>query len=146
MSDPSEVTGSPSIVSLLGRILMCWIFLYSAWGQIVEFTYWSGRAAQKSMPLPAVAIALSIIIQVLGGLAVLLGVKARVAGWALFLFLIPTTLIFHDFWTVTGAAHDAQIVNFNRNLAIMGGMLILATFGPGAYSVDAMRGDMPPRR
>ena len=134
----SKAGGNP--VPLIGRMLMCWIFIYSAWGQIVEFQYWSGRAAQKGMP-GAVSIIASIAIQMVGGFAVLLGAKARIASSALFVFLLPTTLIFHNFWAVTGPQHDAQIVNFNRNVAILGGLLFIATFGAGDYSIDAMRGE-----
>jgi putative oxidoreductase len=129
---------SGSVAPLLGRILICWIFIYSAWGQIVEFNFWAGRATQAGLPLGHVAIIASITIQMLGGIAVLLGAEARIAGWALFLFLIPTTLTFHQFWKLSGAAATPQINNFNRNIAIMGGLLFIATFGAGAYSVDAL--------
>jgi putative oxidoreductase len=129
---------STSVAPLLGRILICWIFIYSAWGQIVEFQFWSNRATQAGLPFGHVAIIGSITVQMLGGVAILLGARARIAAWVLFLFLIPTTLTFHQFWKLSGAAATPQINNFNRNLAIMGGMLFIATFGAGAYSVDAL--------
>jgi putative oxidoreductase len=131
-----------NIAALVGRMLMCWIFIYSAWGQIVEFHYWANRAAQKGMP-GAAAIVASITIQMVGGIAVLIGAEVGIASLALFVFLIPTTLTFHNFWTVQGAARDGQIVNFNRNLAIMGGLLFLSMLGAGKYSVDAMRKRKP---
>ena len=130
---------STSPAPLLGRILMCWIFLYSGWGQIAEFAYWSNRASQAGLPFGHLAIVLSITIQMLAGLAVLVGFQASCAALALFIFLIPTTLTFHRFWRFTGAARNQQITNFNRNIAIMGGLLFIVTYGAGAYSTDAIR-------
>jgi putative oxidoreductase len=130
---------SNSIAPLFGRMLICWIFIYSAWGQIVEFHFWAGRAAEKGMP-GAAAIVASITIQLVAGFAVLLGAQARIAAGALFVFLVPTTLTFHNWWTLQGAPRNAQIVNFNRNMGILGGLLFIVTFGAGAYSVDALRG------
>jgi putative oxidoreductase len=127
-----------NIAALVGRMLICWIFIYSAWGQIVEFQFWANRATQKGLP-GAAAIVASITIQMVGGIAVLIGAQTEIASLVLFVFLVPTTLIFHDFWTVHGAARDAQIVNFNRNVAILGGLLFVSMFGAGEYSVDAMR-------
>ena len=128
-----------NVASLVGRMLMCWIFIYSAWGQIVEFNYWANRATQKGIPFGAAAIVASITIQLLGGIAVLVGAQIRIASVALFAFLIPTTLIFHNFWTLQGPAREPQIINFSRNLAIMGGLLFVSMLGAGDYSVDAMR-------
>jgi putative oxidoreductase len=132
------VNPSTSVAPLLGRMLICWIFIYSAWGQIVEFHFWAGRASAKGLP-GAAAIVASIVIQLVGGFAVLFGAQAKLAAAALFVFLVPTTLLFHNFWTLQGAPRDAQIVNFNRNMGILGGLLFIFTFGAGAYSVDAMR-------
>ena len=129
---------SSSVAPLFGRMLICWIFIYSAWGQIVEFHFWAGRASDKGMPGVA-AIVASITIQLVAGFAVLLCAQAKIAAAALFVFLVPTTLVFHDFWTLQGAARNAQIINFSRNMGILGGLLFIFTFGAGAYSIDALR-------
>lgn len=125
-------------------MLICWIFIYSAIGQIQEFAFWSNRASEKGIPVGAAAIAASIAIQLLGGFGVLLGFRARIASWALVLFLIPTTLIFHNFWTLQGAARGPQEINFDRNIAIIGGLLFIGQFGAGPYSVDALRASQDP--
>jgi putative oxidoreductase len=72
-----------------------------------------------------------------GGLAVLAGFKTRIAAWLLFLYLIPTTFVFHNFWTMQGMERQDGMVHFMKNLAIMGGLLLLAASGPGERSVDS---------
>lgn len=124
-------------ILLLARMLICWIFVHSALGQIVSFAYWTGRVAEKGVPLPAVAITASIVLQLVGGMALLVGAETRLATWALIVFLIPTTPIMHNFWMMQGAARDAQENNFLRNMAILGGLLYVGKFGGGHYSVDS---------
>lgn len=128
---------SASPVPLLGRLLISAVFISSGVSKVVAFSMMTGFAAAKGMPLPAVAIGLAAAIEILGGLAVLTGLQAKVAAWILVVYLIPTTLIFHNFWTLQGADRmDAQ-GHFLKNLAIMGGLLFLAAFGPGPFSIDA---------
>jgi putative oxidoreductase len=69
----------------------------------------------------------------------LVGVGTRVVAWIVFFYLIPTTLLFHNFWAMTGGDRIDNMIHFEKNLAIMGGLLFLAAFGAGAYSVDASR-------
>lgn len=122
--------------SLLGRILLSAIFIIAG---LMKIFGWSGTAAymaSKGMPLIPLFLALTILVETGGGLALLVGFRARLAALALFLFLIPTTLIFHNFWALEGAARGAQQTNFLKNLAIMGGLLMVAAFGPGPLSLD----------
>jgi putative oxidoreductase len=91
------------------------------------------------MPMPEIAIALAAATEIICGLAVLIGLKTRAAAWLLFLYLIPTTLIFHNFWASSGAEHQEQMLNFVKNVTIMGGLLILAANGAGGYSLDRTR-------
>lgn len=130
---------SNSVASLIGRILISVMFLWSGVGKIAAFSMMTGYAEAKGLPLPAVGIAAAAVIEILGGLAVLTGFQTKLASWALFVYLIPVTLLFHNFWAVRGADHvDAQI-HFLKNVAIMGGLLILAASGAGGYSFDAAR-------
>jgi putative oxidoreductase len=127
---------SNSIAPLIGRMLISWIFLYSAVGQVTQFSLNASHVAAAGMPFPPLAIVASIVVQFLGGLALLLGFKGRITGWVLFLFLIPTTLVLHNFWGA--AARPGQEIQFFKNMGIMGGLLFVGTFGAGAYSVDAL--------
>ena len=133
------MNSSSSATSLAGRLLISPIFLFSGFTKIAMYSNIVGFAAAKGMPMPGIAIALAAVIEILGGLAVLIGFQARSAAWLLFLYLIPATLVFHNFWAASGAEHDAQMMNFVKNVTIMGGLLILAANGAGRYSVDGAR-------
>ena len=111
-------------------------FLYSAVGQVTQFSLNVSHVAAQGMPFPPLAIVASILIQFFGGLALLVGFKGRFTGWLLFLFLIPTTLMLHKFWGA--GARPGQEIHFFKNMAIMGGLLFVSTFGAGAYSLDAL--------
>ena len=78
----------------------------------------------------------AIAVEFLGGLALLIGFKARWAALAIFLFLIPTTLIFHSASGLSGQEAQGQMIHMMKNLAIMGGMLMVFAVGPGKYSID----------
>jgi putative oxidoreductase len=99
----------------------------------------AGFAASKGLPAAGVAIWLAAAVEILGGLSILLGFQARIGAWALFLFLIPTSFVFHNFWAMQGLEKMDNQAHFFKNVAIMGGLLFVATFGAGAYSIDAAR-------
>lgn len=130
-------TPSGSVVSLIGRILIALIFIISGLFKILGYSQTVGFAASKGLPLASVAIACAIAIEVLGGLAVLIGFKTRIAAWILFLYLIPTTFLFHNFWAMTGMQQQDNMAHFLKNVAIMGALLLLASGAGTSYSADA---------
>ncbi len=122
--------------SVAGRALLALIFVLSGFGKIFD---WSGTAAYmaaKGMPLIPLFLAGAIAVEVLGGLSVLLGFQARWGALALFLFLVPTTLIFHNFWALADMERRIQMIMFLKNLAIMGGLLLVVSRGAGPLSLD----------
>ncbi len=119
--------------ALLGRILMSVIFLGAGLSKFSNMTGTEHYMAAMGMPkgiVPPLAV-IAAIIEVLGGLSLILGFKVRIAAIVLFLFLIPVTIIFHV------VPHDP--INTMKNVAIMGGLLIVATQGPGGLSLDERR-------
>jgi len=130
---------SGGFVPLLGRILLSSVFILAGIGKVGGFSGEEMFLASKHFPLPAVALGIAMIIELVGGLAILVGLYTRFTAWIVFLYLIPTTFLFHNFWTMEGAARQDNIIHFEKNLAIMGGLLILAAFGAGGFSVDAAR-------
>jgi putative oxidoreductase len=123
-------------LTLLGRILLSLIFLLSGFGKIGD---WSGTAsymASKGMVAVPFFLTMAILFELGGGLSVLLGFKARLGAWALVFYLIPVSLIFHNFWAFTGAEQRMQMINFLKNLAIMGGLLLVALRGAGKPCID----------
>lgn len=124
---------------LLGRVLLAIIFILSGYNKIGGFEQTAGYMASKGLPMTDLLLVLTIAIELGGGLMIALGLYARWAAALMFLFLIPVTLIFHAPWGAPAAEVQMQSIQFMKNLAIMGGVLYVAAFGSGPYSLK--RGD-----
>jgi putative oxidoreductase len=128
-----------SIVPLAGRLLISTIFIFSGLSKIPAHAAMAGYGASKGLPAADLAIWLAAAVEILGGLSILLGFQTRIGAWLLFLYLIPTSIVFHNFWALQGMEKMDGQVHFFKNVATMGGLLFVATFGAGAYSIDAAR-------
>jgi putative oxidoreductase len=106
---------------LVGRILLTAIFLISGFFKVRAYSQMVGFATAKGLPLAGAAIACAAALEIIGGIAILAGFKARIVSWALFLYLIPTTFLFHNFWALEGMERQDNVTHFLKNLAIMGG-------------------------
>jgi len=126
---------SGNYTALVGRILISLIFIVAGVQKIFAFGMMKGYVAMV-LPLPSIALGIAIIIEVLGGLAILTGFWTKFAAWVVFLYLIPTTLCFHLLPALHGTDRMNNTMNVEKNLAIMGGLLFLALWGPGKYSCD----------
>ena len=133
------MTSLQSTTVLVGRILLGLIFVLSGFAKISGFDGTAGYIASKGLPLPQLLAALPIVVELGGGLALMAGFYTRQAVVALAGFSLLTAIVFHNFWAVPQAEQMTQQINFMKNLAIAGGMLVLAAFGPGRLSVDARR-------
>jgi putative oxidoreductase len=123
-------------VLLAGRILFSLIFILSSFGHFKAETI--GFAAAKGLPMASVLVPLSGVIELVGGLSILIGYRARIGAWLIVLFMIPVTLVFHQFWKATDPlAYQLDFVMFLKNLSMTGGALLLTYFGAGAMSIDA---------
>ena len=121
--------------ALVGRILLAVIFILSGFNKI---TGYDGTAAYMATKLPMVGILLplTILVELGGGILLAIGYKARWAALALAGFTIVAAFIFHNFWAVEAAQKMGQQINFMKNIAITGGMLVVFAFGAGRYSLD----------
>ena len=128
------------ISPLIGRVFLSVIFILAGLGKIGDWSGTAGYMASRGMPAIPLFLTLAIIFEVLGGFSLLLGFKTKIGALALFLFLVPATLIFHNFWTYPEAQQQMQKIMFLKNLAIMGGLLTLAAAGAGPLSLDGRRG------
>ncbi|MDQ6917609.1 MAG: DoxX family protein [Pseudomonadota bacterium] len=128
--------GQSDALALVGRILLGLIFVLSGFQKLMGFSGLVGSIAGKGLPMAEVLAVLTIAIELGGGLLLVIGLEARWAALVLFLFIIPVTLVYHNFWTMDGAQYAMNKIQFMKNLSIMGGMLLAAAFGPGRYSVD----------
>ena len=122
--------------SLVGRILIALIFVFAGFGKISGFEGTVGYIASKGMPLPQLAAIGAIIIELGGGIMLVLGWKTRWAATALFLFTGLAALIFHNFWAAAPDQAQNQMIHFMKNMAIMGGILFVIVHGAGAFSLD----------
>ncbi|MCI0701717.1 MAG: DoxX family protein [Planctomycetia bacterium] len=123
---------------LTGRIFLAPIFLLSG---IMKISNWSEtveKMTSEGMVAAPFFLAMAILFEIAGGLMVLLGFKVRIGAAALIVFLIPATLIFHDFWNFQSPAKESQMQHFMKNLTIMGGLLALTAAGAGRFSLDAL--------
>ena len=120
---------------LIGRILFAFLFLQSGWHKIFGFAWYVRDMTGRSIPMPEVLVALTIVLVLAGGLMILLGWHARWAALALFLWMIPATLLYHAFWTYEPAQLFNQTNHFQKNLAIMGALLMIVGMGTGPLSL-----------
>lgn len=119
------------LTSLVGRALLAALFILFGFEKI---TGYAGSAQyMEAYGLPGLLLPLAIVVELGGGLAILLGVFTRCAALALAGFCIVTALVFHTAWSGDGG--QAQLINFMKNLALAGGLLVLATNGPGKYAL-----------
>ena len=121
---------------LIGRILLAVIFILSGFGKIMGFERTAGYMTAVGIPMADVLLVPTIAIELGGGLLLAVGYKTRWAALALFLFIIPATFFFHAFWSAAPEQALNQMINFQKNIAIMGGMLYVYFCGPGRLSVD----------
>lgn len=124
--------GMCSIGMLLGRICLSAIFILAAIGKLMDYEGTAQYMASKGLTMIPVFLYGAAIVELIGGLMILFGFKARIGAVILLLYLIPTTLIFHDFWNVSDAImRQIQMIMFLKNLAIFGGLLYIICAGPG---------------
>jgi putative oxidoreductase len=119
---------------LIGRILIAFIFIFAGFGKITGFEGTVGYIASKSLPLPQLAAIGAIIVELGGGLMLVAGWKARWAAAAMAVFTLLAALIFHNFWAAPADQVQNQMINFLKNISMMGGLLYVAVYGSGPLS------------
>lgn len=137
----SQVNTTPfeNALTLAGRALLALLFVPAALMKITGFEGTAGYIASVGLPLPALGVVIAIVIEGLGGLALLAGFKTRIAALALAVFTLVATFFFHNYWAMPAEAQMMQQLMFFKNLAVIGGLLAFAAFGPGGWSVDGRK-------
>ena len=136
-------TQSIRYVAPLGRLLLSLIFILSAVG---KFNDWQGTAkmlADRGLPAADALLSVAVVLEIAGGVSVLVGLFARVGALFLLAFLIPATLIMHDFWAHEGDQWMGEMINFMKNVSITGGVLLVLAFGAGPCSIDNLVATRP---
>lgn len=125
---------------LLGRILLALLFIPAGFNKIGGFSGTAGYIASKGLPLPEVGAVIAIVVELGVGIALLVGFKTRYAALILALFTLAASVFFHNFWAMPAEQVMMQQLMFMKNLAIVGGLLFVAAFGAGPFSLDNRKG------
>jgi putative oxidoreductase len=134
----TTITDARSFLAPIGRALFSFIFIVAGFGHFSTKTI--GIAAAQGLPLASILVPLSGLLAIAGGLSILLGFHARIGAWLIVLFLVPVTFTMHQFWTISDPARKAiEQGMFTKNIAMLGGALLIAYFGAGALSLDDRR-------
>ncbi|MGD0165159.1 MAG: DoxX family protein [Candidatus Sulfotelmatobacter sp.] len=136
-SQSSSLAAAAPVV-LLGRLLFAMIFVMS--GPMHFSSQTIAYAASQGIPLASIAVPLSGVLALAGGLSIVLGFHARIGAWLIVLFLAGVTPMMHKFWGVTDPMmHQMQFIMFMKNVSMMGGALLISQLGSGPWSLDARR-------
>jgi putative oxidoreductase len=126
-----------AVAAPIGRLLLSLIFLMSGANKIID---WSGTQefmAAKGMSLIPLFLLAAILFEIVGGLSVLAGFKARLGALLLIAFLVPVTWVFHGFWRYEDPQRTMEMIQLMKNLAILGGLFTVLAHGAGPVSFDA---------
>jgi len=126
-----------TVTDPVARILISAIFVVSGIMKLTNFSATANMIGQRGIPFPAAATAIAILIELVGAAMIIVGWQTKLAAWIQLLYLIPVTLMYHNFWAAPPQIHDMQMMNFLKNVGIMGGLLVLATRGAGAAAADS---------
>ena len=129
-------------LSLIGRVLLALLFVPAGFSKIGGFTGTVGYIASKGVPLPELAAAAAIGIELGLGLLLLIGWQTRWAALGIALFTLVISFIFHNFWAVPAEQVMQQQQAFFKNIGVIGGLLTVAAWGAGVWSVDGNKRDM----
>lgn len=127
-------------LAFVGRILLALMFVLAGFSKIGGFEGTAGYIASKGLPAASLLAALTIVLEVGGGLAIMLGFFTRWSALALAGFTLLASFIFHAYWSLPADQQMMEQLMFMKNMSIAGGLLVLAAFGAGAISIDAKRG------
>jgi putative oxidoreductase len=133
-----NTSAAKGAVVLLGRLFFAAIFLTAGPNHFAKQTI--GYAASQGVPMASIAVPVSGLIALVGGLSILLGYRAKIGAWLIALFLILVTSAMHKFWTVADPMMaQVQMVMFFKNVSMLGGALLISQFGAGPWSLDSRR-------
>ena len=136
MNNTAVAPSSRPLVLLAGRLLIGAIFLNAGIRKLLGFAGTVGYFTKIDFPAPELFTVLAIVIEIGGAILLIIGWKTRWAAWLLALFVLIAAFAAHRFWEFDAAQYANQMNHFMKNLAIIGGLLFVATVGAGGASVD----------
>ena len=124
-------------LALAGRLLLASLFLPAGIGKLTGFAGTIAYISSAGLPMPALAAAAALIVEIGGGAALIAGAGTRIAALVLALFTLVASFVFHAYWAVPADQQYVMQLLFFKNIAVAGGLLTLAAWGAGTWSIDA---------
>ena len=126
-------------LALAGRLLLAVLFLPAGISKLTGFAGTVGYISSVGLPAPQAAAALALVVEIVGGLALIAGYQTRIVAIVLAVFTLVASFFFHKYWAVPADQAMIQQLLFTKNIAVIGGLLTLAAWGAGAWSLDGRR-------
>jgi putative oxidoreductase len=121
---------------LVSRILLMVLFVLFGWSKLTGFSGTVAYMTQTGAPMPEVSAIIAVVMEFVVGVAIVVGFYTRPLAVILALYTFGTALIAHHYWTMSGMEQYVNMINFYKNVSIIGGLLLLSVTGPGKYSID----------
>lgn len=125
-----------NLVFAVGRVALVALFIMSGFDKLMNPAGLAGMLANKGFPAATALAYAAGLVEVVGGVLVAIGWQTRLAAFALAAFTVVASLIAHQYWTMTGPPRAANYIQFWKNVAMIGGLMMLMAAGAGRYSVD----------
>jgi putative oxidoreductase len=138
--DAAVITDINDELILAARLFLATLFLTFGWRKLRDYSGTVSQMVQDGLPMPALAAAIAIFMELPVAFAVAVGALTRPSAALMAFYTLGTSLIEHRYWTVTGADQVDSMEGFYKNLSIIGGFLLLSMTGAGKYSIDALYG------
>ncbi|MBR0987160.1 DoxX family protein [Bradyrhizobium liaoningense] len=130
-------TSNADLLILIGRILLAWVFVGSAYGALSNFSGSVGYFRSLNLPVPQLFTTTTVILEILISVGLILGIGTRYCAILIFLFVLSATAIAHRYWEYpAGPQQIGQYNNFLKNISISGGALLILVTGGGRFSLD----------
>lgn len=130
-------THAPVVV--IARVLLALMFVLAGFSKFAGLEGTAGYIGSKGLPMPMLLAVLTAIVEVVGGIALIVGFQARYAALALAVFTLLASVLFHNFWAMPAEQAFVNQLMFMKNLAVAGGLLFVFSMGAGPASLDARR-------
>jgi putative oxidoreductase len=121
---------------LVARVLLMILFVLFGWQKLIGFSGTVAYMTSTGAPVPTVSAVIAVVMELVVGIAIIVGFYTRPLALILAFYTLATALIGHHYWTMQGMERYANTINFYKNLSIMGGLFLLVITGPGRYSID----------
>ncbi len=121
---------------LLARVLLMVLFVIFGWSKLMGFSGTVAYMAAQGIPLPAISAVIAVVAEFFFGIAIVIGFYTRPVALLLAVYTLATAVIGHHYWTMVDGTRMENMINFYKNVSIVGGLLLLCVTGAGKYSID----------